>query len=211
MKIAGEAQLQAPVERVWEAILDPAVLVRTIPGCERLETTGEHTYAMTVTVGVAAVRGTYTGACALSDLRPHESLVLTASGAGSPGTIEAEVAVTLSGNGDGTTTVRYDADAVAGGMIGGVGQRMLTSVSKRLAGEFFSGINAVLTGAEPAPAAADGPPAGGASAPSGTTFSAPARAGSATSERDFLRGVLVGGGLVLAGVLAGALAARRRS
>ena len=40
MKIAGEATLQAPVEAVWEALLDPAVLVRTIPGCERLETVG---------------------------------------------------------------------------------------------------------------------------------------------------------------------------
>lgn len=218
MKIAGEAQLEAPVEQVWDAMLDPAVLVRTIPGCEQLRTTGENAYDMTVTAGVAAIRGTYTGTCRLTDLRPHESLVLTASGAGSPGTIEADVKVTLTGNDDGTTTLAYDADAVAGGMIGGVGQRMLTSVSKRLAGEFFSSINGVLTGAEPEPvpqgAETPGQPAagGGESAQAETMFSAPARAGAGPSVGggDFLQGALVGGGLVLAGVLAGALAARRR-
>ena len=103
MKITGEATLQAPVERVWEALLDPAVLVRTIPGCERLETTGENAYAMTVTAGVAAIRGTYSGTCSLSDLQQHESLVLSAQGAGAPGTIGADVTVRFADNGDGTT------------------------------------------------------------------------------------------------------------
>src|SRR6478752_6393054 len=93
MKFTGDAVLNAPVDRVWDALLDPAVLVRTIPGCERLETTGEHTYAMTVTAGVASIRGTYDGTCALSDLRPHESLVMRLQGAGAPGTIDATVNV----------------------------------------------------------------------------------------------------------------------
>jgi carbon monoxide dehydrogenase subunit G len=49
MKISGENTIPHPAQEVWDALLDPAVLVRTIPGCERLETTGENTYAMTVT------------------------------------------------------------------------------------------------------------------------------------------------------------------
>ena len=119
MKIAGQATLHAPVDKVWEALLDPAVLVRTIPGCERLETTGENAYAMTVTAGVASIRGTYTGTCTLSDLQPHRSLVLSAEGSGAPGTVSAKVTVTFQDNQDGTTSLSYDADAVVGGMIGG--------------------------------------------------------------------------------------------
>lgn len=46
---------------------------------------------------------------------------------------------------DGTTTLSYDADAVVGGMIGGVGQRMLASVSKRMAGEFFGNVEKAIT------------------------------------------------------------------
>ena len=142
MKFTGESVLHAPVDQVWDALLDPAVLVRTIPGCERLESAGEDAYSMTVTAGVAAIRGTYSGSCVLSDLEPHQSLVMKLQGAGAPGTIGAEVKVDFRDAGDGTTAVAYDADAIVGGMVGGVGQRMLTSVSRRMAGEFFGNVDA---------------------------------------------------------------------
>ncbi len=131
MKFTGENVLAAPVQQVWDALLDPAVLVRTIPGCERLEETGEHSYAMTVTAGVAAIKGTYDGTCTLHDLQPHESLTMEVQGAGAPGTIGAQVAVALRRRRRRHHPLHYDADAVVGGMIGGVGQRMLTSVSRR--------------------------------------------------------------------------------
>jgi hypothetical protein len=166
---------------------------------------------------VAAIRGVYSGTCRLSDLAPHDSLVMKAQGAGAPGTIAADVKVGFTDNGDGTTLLRYDADAIVGGMIGGVGQRMLTSVSKRMAGEFFGNVEQVLSGAAPAVAVGAPAPAEaaapGAPAPApkpGEVFTAPPRPAAAAAPGDFLKGVLVGGGLVLAGVVAGALAARRR-
>ena len=202
MKIAGEATLVAPVEKVWAALLDPAVLVATIPGCDRLAQTGEHAYDMTVTAGVAAIRGTYTGTCELSDLQEHESLVLRARGAGAPGTIDATVQVRLEANDDGTTTLTYDADAVVGGMVGGVGQRMLTSVSRRMATEFFSNVERAINGhaahEEPVAAAPATDP-GGTEAP---VFARPA-AGTAGVSQDYLTGIAVGAGLVLLGVVAG--------
>ncbi len=206
MKITGEQTIAFPVEQVWDALLDPAVLVRTIPGCERLETTGDHTYAMTVTAGVASVRGTYDGTCAMSDLAPHESLVMRLRGAGAPGTVDATVDVGFAATPDGGTRVTYDADAVVGGMVGGVGQRMLGSVSRRMAGEFFDNVAQAMGGA--------GEPAGTvpAAAPSGVpevgqVFTAPPRA---AAPDDFLRGVAVGAGLVLLGVLAGRWLGRGR-
>jgi carbon monoxide dehydrogenase subunit G len=207
MKISGDNTIPHPVERVWDALLDPAVLVRTIPGCERLETTGENTYAMTVTAGVAAIRGTYDGTCALSDLKEHESLVMRLRGAGAPGTIDATVNVAFAPAGDGATRVTYDADAVVGGMVGGVGQRMLGSVSKRMAGEFFGNVaTAIGGGAVAAPGAAQ--PAAAAAGEVGQVFSAPPRP--ASSQQDFLKGIAVGAGLVLLGVIAGGLFGRRR-
>src|ERR1700722_11741041 len=99
MKVNGEAVLHAPIEQVWTALMDPAVLVRTIPGCEKLETTGENAYAMTVTAGVASIKGTYAGQVALRDLDEPTSFVLHASGAGGPGTISTEVNVGLADTG----------------------------------------------------------------------------------------------------------------
>ncbi|MFC4784069.1 SRPBCC family protein [Nocardioides sp. MAHUQ-72] len=214
MKFTGDATLNAPVDQVWAALLDPSVLVRTIPGCERLEATGENAYAMTVTAGVAAIKGTYAGSCELSDLEPHSSLVMKLQGAGAPGTIGADVNVGFKDGGDGTTTITYDADAVVGGMVGGVGQRMLTSVSRRMAGEFFGNVDAVLSGAAPAPA-----PVGVAEAAAAVgapveaqpgVFVAPPKPSALGGQDDFLKGILVGAGLVLAGVVVGGIFGRRR-
>ena len=147
MKISGSNVVAQPVEQVWDALLDPRVLVATIPGCERLEATGEHPYAMTVTAGVAAIKGTYAGSCALSDLDEHQSLVMRLQGAGAPGTIDATVDVAFADLGAEGTRISYEADAVVGGMVGGVGQRMLTSVSKRMAGEFFGNVGQAISAA----------------------------------------------------------------
>lgn len=214
MKIAGDNTLPFPVEQVWDALLDPAVLVATIPGCERLETTGEHTYAMTVTAGVAAIKGTYSGSCALSDLVPHQSLVMRLQGAGAPGTVDASVDVSFSAV-EGGTQVSWSADAVVGGMVGGVSQRMLASVSKRMAGEFFANVGRAVSGAPTGPALAGaGGGAGGetvaAAGTGGQVFTAQAKAGGVASQDDFLKGVAVGAGLVLLGVIAGGLFGRRR-
>lgn len=198
MRFTGEQTLRASVEEVWDALLDPAVLLRSIPGCERLETTGKNCWDMTVTAGVAAVRGTYSGSCELTDLVPHESLVMRVQGAGAPGTVDATVRVRFTRESDAATTVSYDADAVVGGMVGGVGQRMLASVSRRMAGEFFGNVEAQLAGvagtvpmtpAEPDRAAMPG------------VYTAPATTGPVS--RDFLAGVAVGAGLVVLGVLLG--------
>ncbi|MGZ4453843.1 MAG: SRPBCC family protein [Nocardioides sp.] len=213
MKITGQNTIAAPVEKVWESLLDPRVLVATIPGCERLEETGENAYAMTVSAGVAAIRGTYSGACTLSDLVPHESLTMKLQGAGAPGTIDAGVAVRFERAGD-TTVLSYDADAVVGGMIGGVGQRMLTSVSRRMAAEFFGNVEKAIAGGLPAVPTADA----GRVASTGdrvetrgetpTVFAAPQRP--ASDDRSFLTGVAVGGALVLAGAIVGGILGRRR-
>jgi len=178
MRIAGTATLHAPVETVYQALRDPAVLVRTIPGCERLEEVGEDAYAMTVTAGVASVRGTYAGDVRLTDHRAPHGFVLRASGSGTPGTVSADVVVDLSPGQDGTTQLSYNADAAVGGMLGGVGQRLLTTVAKRTAEEFFSAVDEFLTGGgeEEAALTPGGEPAAGAGAGRGA-----AGVGSATT------------------------------
>ena len=208
MKITGQNTVAAPVQQVWDALLDPAVLVRTIPGCERLEETGDHTYAMTVSAGVAAIKGTYDGTCTLSDLDEPATLTMKVRGAGAPGTIGATVAVSFGDNGDGTTLLEYDADAVVGGMIGGVGQRMLSSVSKRMAAEFFGNVERAITSpeVEERGASVSEPEVSESGA---KVFTAPPRPASGLDEQSFLKGVAIGAGLVLLGVRAGRRAGRR--
>jgi carbon monoxide dehydrogenase subunit G len=221
MKVNGSATVAAPLSLVWQALQDPAVLVRTIPGCRRLEATGADTYKMTVTAGVASIKGTYVGQVALAEPDPPHSFVLRAQGQGAPGTVDATVLVRLS-DGAGGTRVDYDADAVVGGMIGGVGQRMLSTVAKRTAGEFFAAVERALIeqpapepAPEPAPAAVTvaGPraptrleaPSGGV----GTVYAAPAAEGTGSVARAMTAAFAAGGSVALGGVALGYLMGRR--
>ncbi len=221
MKISGAATMHAPADKVWTALNDPAVLVRTIPGCEQLEATGPDSYRLTVTAGVASIKGTYTGEVALSEKQEPASFLMTASGAGGPGTVSTSVQVRLAANGDGSTELSYDADAVIGGMIASVGQRMLVSVAKKMAREFFDSVDDVLTGRVAPAVAAAGPQAAvAAPAPAGLgeagqaaavppgVYVAPRRP-AAPAGPGFLRGVLVGAAVALAGVAVGSLLGRR--
>ena len=218
MKIAGSYRIDAPRDAVWDAMQDPAVLARTLPGCEALEVTGDNEYAATITAGVASVKGTYKGKVHLRDQQQPERYRLQAQGAGGPGTVQADATVSLADEG-GSTLVSYDADAVVGGMIGGVGQRMLTSVAKRTAGEFFEAVERELTGA-PAPAEAPagvtepGEPVAAAEqvAPAvGQVFSRPAAPAADSRVLELLGAAALGAAIALLGVLVGRRSTRRET
>lgn len=239
MKVSGTSTLQADRELVWQALNDPAVLVRAIPGCQRLEAAGDNEFRMTVAAGVGAIKGVYDGEVRLHDQQAPGSFRMHAHGAGAPGTIGADVLVTLETAAGGGTALTFDADATVGGMIGGVGQRMLVGVSKKMAAEFFGNVDTVLSSGgtaptagvpgtaptagmrETAPAAGvpgTAPAAGGQRALAGTrpedqpgqVFTAPQARTAVSGE--FALGAVVGAVAALAGaVVGGWLAGRRRS
>lgn len=211
MRIAGSYTIDAPREDVWKALHDPAVLARTLPGCESLEVVGPDRYAATLNAGVASIKGTYKGEVELGEKVEPERYAMKASGAGGPGTVQADATVTLHDDG-GSTRVEYDAEAVVGGMIGGVGQRMIVGVAKKTAGEFFSAVESeILHGPAPAaatPAAGPATSASGSSATQGQVFSGTAAPAPADDPLKMVVAVLVGACIALAGVWLGRRTAR---
>src|SRR6476620_8738773 len=198
MKISGTAALKATPQQVWDAFHDPEVLARCLPGCETLTEVAPNEYAMTVTAGVAAIKGTYDATVALRGPRHPEQFTLKANGAGGPGTVDADVVVRLAPSEVGGTELTYDADAAVGGMIGGVGQRMLAGVTKKMAGQFFEAVDDDIAGVrkekKPKPAPVD--VSSGARPIEGVGTSVAAVGG-----RQFGWGVLAGGAIALAGVI----------
>jgi uncharacterized protein len=217
VRITGTATVHASRSDVWDALNDPAVLVATIPGCQRLEEVATDSYTMTVSAGVGSIKGVYRGEVRLGDKQHPEQFVLHASGAGTPGTLTADVLVTLSEVEATTTAVTYDADTVVGGLVAGVGQRMITGVAKKTAAEFFGAVDSALSGAGPQSAVASGadpsqtPRAGTATSRATGVFTAPLPAGP-TGGGSFRSGALVGAAAALLGVMVGGwLAGRRRT
>jgi carbon monoxide dehydrogenase subunit G len=211
MKVTGSAVLHAAPAEVFAALNDPEVLARTIPGCRSLTPLGNDCYALEVTAGVASVKGTYEGQVSLADQQPPHGFTLRAVGTGAPGTVDTTVRVNLAED-DHATRLEYEADAVVGGMVGGVGPRVLTGVARKMAGQFFAAVDAELRGvpvaAAPSEAAAE-PAAAAAPAPVPPSPAAPripVPAGAVDDRVPFwvvLAGVGTGAFWALAGVLVG--------
>lgn len=145
MKVSGSHVVHASRQVVWDALQDPQVLVRTIPGCHELREAGDGRYEARVHAGIASIKGTYDGQVELSDQDPPSSYTLHAIGRGGPGTIDATARLALVETDEGTE-VSYDADAVVGGAIAGVGQRVVSGVARRNAASFFEAVDTYLSG-----------------------------------------------------------------
>jgi len=138
--------LNHPVERVWDVLLDPEVLKRALPGIEKLETKAPDTFAVVMNLGVAALKGKYSGTMSITEKNPPSSYRLQGEGKGAPGWTKGQAVLTLTSEGNGTR-VHATGDAQVGGTIAGVGQRMMEGIAKSMARDFFAAVERILDGA----------------------------------------------------------------
>ena len=143
MKITLSSTVPAPRERVFAALIDPAILQKCIPGCESLVETGPDTYEATLKIGVAGLKGTYKGKASISNTRPPEALTLGFEGKGGPGFVRGSAAIALSADGT-ATNVSCEADVQVGGLIAAVGSRLFEATAKKLADDFFRQLSTAL-------------------------------------------------------------------
>jgi carbon monoxide dehydrogenase subunit G len=148
MKIQGSHTFNFPREQVWRALLDPAILARTLPGCERLEQVGETDYQGALNVQVGPVKGQFQGTLQLSDLRPLEGYHMKLDGKGPAGFMNGEGDLRLADAG-GSTILTYDLDAQVGGRLAGVGQRLIESSAKSISRQGLEGLARELSAMPP--------------------------------------------------------------
>jgi carbon monoxide dehydrogenase subunit G len=144
MDITGSYTFSAPPQRVWDLLMDPAVIASCIPGCEKLEPEGEDRYRARLKVALAAITGSYDGTVTLSDKTPPNSYRLTVEGQGKPGFVKGNATITLRPDGA-NTIIDVGGTVETGGMVARLGQRLIGNVSKMMQDKFFSCLQAKLT------------------------------------------------------------------
>jgi len=144
MKLTLTSLIPASRDRVFAALVDPAVLQRCIPGCESLTATGPDAYAATLKIGVAGLKGTYSGKTVIRDQQPPDSLTLSFEGKGGPGFVRGSASIALSADGD-ATRIACEADVQVGGLIAAVGSRLVDAAAKKLADDFFKQLSRELS------------------------------------------------------------------
>src|ERR1700738_3745606 len=137
MEFKGEYRIPAAQQIVWEALNDPEVLRRRLPGCKALERTGANEFTATITAKIGPVSATFKGKVELADLDPPNGYTLAGRGQGGPaGFAKGSAKVRLEPDGD-ETLLRYSATVDVGGKLAGVGSRLIGGVAASMAEEFF--------------------------------------------------------------------------
>jgi len=145
MEVTGEHKFDAPREAVWKALLDPKALQASMPGCEKFEEVGPSSYDLTIKVGIAAIKGTYSGNVRVADPVENQSYRLVVQGSGKPGTVQGDATLSLSDVGGGTL-VKYVGDVKAQGAIARLGSRLLGGAAKLMIGQFMKAMEKQVEG-----------------------------------------------------------------
>jgi len=195
MKIAGKKQFPVPRDVVWEAVLDPEVLSRTLPGCEDMAPVGDNKFRGKLKMRVGPVQGVFEGGVELLDLDPPNGYNLKMDGKGAPGFVNGAGSLRLEDTDDGGTMLHYDIDARVGGRIAAVGQRLLDSSARVLTRQGLAGFEKQLAARHAAAEAAAAEAA--AKEPSQAEFAGKFLVGLAKELWPWL---VIGGLVVVAGV-----------
>ena len=175
MDMQGTRQLSVTQQQAWDALNNPEILKACIPGCDRIEVTGDNQFSMGTSLKIGPVSAKFSGKIVLSDMNPPASYTLSFEGQGG-----------VAGFGKGTASVtlvpiesgcelQYTVHAQVGGKIAQLGQRLIDGAAKSLAEDFFKRFDAAAaerfasgaaeadTGAAADAALADAAPAPGSS------------------------------------------------
>jgi carbon monoxide dehydrogenase subunit G len=136
MKLEGTAEFPFTATDVWAALHDTDILAKTIPGCKSMTPNDDGGFLVAVSLGVAAIKGDYEGTVNVTDVEFPNHYVLDGEGAGQPGYVSVRVDCHLSAKESGTQ-LNWSCDAEVGGLIAGIGGRVITGISKFMAKQFF--------------------------------------------------------------------------
>ena len=142
VKLAGTHSFDAPKSEVWEALLDPDVLSRILPGCKRLDKTADNEFSGEISIRVGPVQGSFNGKVTLDEIDPPNGYRMEIAGQGRPGYVKGVGTLRLEG--DGPTTLHYDGDAQLSGRIASVGQRLVDSTARSLTRQGLQSLESII-------------------------------------------------------------------
>ena len=144
MKLSGSYQINLSKQKVWEALNDPEILKKAIPGCEEFTKNSDTEFTATATNKIGPFNASFTGNIELTDLDPPNSYKITGSGNSPVGFASGEAKVKLEDHEKGTNLI-YEVEANVGGKIAQVGSRLIDMTAKKMADIFFGKFSELIS------------------------------------------------------------------
>tara|TARA_Y100000590_G_scaffold160106_1_gene183591 strand:+ start:355 stop:942 length:588 start_codon:yes stop_codon:yes gene_type:complete len=136
MKLIGSYKLNVKKEIVWNALNNPEILKKCIPGCDSFEKENNNTFNASATNQIGPMNATFSGIVKLSNIQENESYTLSGEGQSSVGFANGSANVKLSET-NGVTTLSYEVNIDVGGKIAQLGSRLIDGVAKKMSDYFF--------------------------------------------------------------------------
>ena len=136
MKLVGSYKLKEKKEIVWNALNDPEILKKCIPGCDSFERENNNTFNASATNQIGPMNATFSGNVKLSNIEENVSYTLSGEGQSSVGFANGSANVKLTET-NGVTTLAYEVNIDVGGKIAQLGSRLIDGVGKKMSDYFF--------------------------------------------------------------------------
>ena len=144
MKLSGSYQIKLEKQKVWEALNNPEILKKSIPGCEEFKKNSETEFTAKATNKIGPFNASFTGDIEIKDLNPPNSYKILGSGNSPVGFANGEALVKLEDL-DGGTKLTYSVEANVGGKIAQVGSRLIDMTAKKMADIFFGKFSELIS------------------------------------------------------------------
>ena len=144
MKLSGYYQINQNKQKVWEALNDPEILQKSIPGCEEFKRNSDTNFTATATNKIGPFNATFTGDIELKEIKIPDSYLIEGSGNSPVGFASGKARVKLEESGDGTKLI-YEVEANVGGKIAQVGSRLIDMTAKKMADIFFGKFSELIS------------------------------------------------------------------
>ena len=136
MKLIGSYKLNVKKEIVWNALNNPEILKKCIPGCDSFEKENNNTFNASATNQIGPMNATFSGSVKLSNIEENVSYTLSGEGQSSVGFANGSANVKLTET-DGITILTYEVNIDVGGKIAQLGSRLINGVGKKMSDYFF--------------------------------------------------------------------------
>jgi carbon monoxide dehydrogenase subunit G len=144
MQLTGSHIVNAALSKVWMMLMDTETLAKVVPGISRLEKTGDNTFKSVIEIKLGPVNGSFTGNLELEDINEEKGFTLKVLQKSKIGNANAAIKIGLLPVDDKQTEVSFDGDVKLSGLIAGMGQRVMGSVSNTLTKQFFANLEKEL-------------------------------------------------------------------
>lgn len=141
MRVEGERRFEAPRERVWSVLNDPAAMAKTMPGVESFDVQDDRHWSANVKIPLGLGGLKMKIRFEKLEERELEFSKLAAKGEGVGAIMNMETSFELADTDAGGTAMKWAADVKIAGPVGGMGQRVLQPIVNQQVGNVLTSLD----------------------------------------------------------------------